>query len=161
MAQDIFLRLSNGVKGESQDATRHQDIEVLSYEWDVAQQSNMQLGTGGGVGRPTVGDLVISKYTDTASPDLMYRCLKGQHFDTAQLVVRKVTGANPLEYITFNLEQVMITGYKPTGMSNSDARPTETVRLSFAQVEQLYVPQNDKGAQSGTISQKFNIKQNS
>lgn len=40
MAHDIFLKI-NGIDGESKDATHQNEIEVLSWSWNVSQQSNM------------------------------------------------------------------------------------------------------------------------
>ncbi|KVC46883.1 hypothetical protein WI72_31835 [Burkholderia ubonensis] len=43
MAQDIFLRLT-GIAGESMDASHSNEIEVLTWDWSVSQQSNMHMG---------------------------------------------------------------------------------------------------------------------
>jgi len=53
MAQDIFLRLA-GIAGESTDASHSNEIEVLTWDWSVSQQSNMHMGSGGGAGRCAV-----------------------------------------------------------------------------------------------------------
>lgn len=119
MTHDIFLNIA-GIKGESQDATHRNEIEVLSWRWSIQQQSNMHLGRGGSVGRCTVDDLVFEHYVDRASPNLMWHCLKGKHIDRAVLVMRKA-GGSPLEYLKMTMEQVMITRIKPVGVPNMRA----------------------------------------
>jgi type VI secretion system secreted protein Hcp len=158
MAQDIFLKI-NGIDGESADATHKGEIEVLSWSWEVAQQSNMHLGSGGGAGRATVKDLEFVHYIDRATPNLTQYCLTGKHIDEAKLVVRKA-GGNPLEYIKFTMNDVLVTYVSPSGVSDSESRPTEMVRLSFSRIKQEYVVQNAQGGSGGAITATFDIKRN-
>jgi type VI secretion system secreted protein Hcp len=158
MAQDIFLKI-NGINGESQDASHKDEIEVLSWSWDVSQQSTMHAGSGGGTGRATVSDLSFQHYIDCATPNLTQYCLTGKHIDEAKLVVRKA-GGNPLEYIKFTMTDVLVTSVNPSGVSASQQSPIENVTLSFAKLTQEYVTQNAQGGSAGTIAATFDIKQN-
>jgi type VI secretion system secreted protein Hcp len=159
MAQDIFLKI-NGIDGESTDATHKDEIDVLSWSWSVTQQSNMHVGSGGGAGRATVDDLSFVHYIDRATPNLTQYCLTGKHIDEAKLVVRKA-GGNPLEYIKFTMNDVLVTAVEPSGVSNSESRPSEKVRLSFARLKQEYVVQTAQGGSGGAITATFDIKKNS
>ena len=158
MAQDIFLKI-NGIDGESEDATHKDEIEVLSWSWGVSQQSSMHAGSGGGAGRATVEDLTFEHLIDRATPNLTQYCLTGKHIDEAVLVVRKA-GGNPLEYIKFTMNQVLVTAVAPSGVSQSQQRPREVVRLSFARMKQEYVVQNAQGGSGGAITATFDIKKN-
>ncbi|WGS45882.1 type VI secretion system tube protein Hcp [Burkholderia sp. JSH-S8] len=158
MAQDIFLKI-NGIDGESEDANHKNEIEVLSWSWQVAQQSNMHAGSGGGAGRATVDDLTFEHYVDRATPNLTQYCLTGKHIDEAKLVVRKA-GGSPLEYIKFTMNDVLVTSVAPMGVSDSESRPRETVRLSFSRIKQEYVVQNAQGGSGGAITASFDIKKN-
>jgi type VI secretion system secreted protein Hcp len=158
MAQDIFLKI-NGIDGESADATHKDEIDILSWSWGVTQQANMQVGSGGGAGRATVEDMTFSHYIDRATPNLTQYCLTGKHIDEAKLVVRKA-GGNPLEYIKFTMSDVLITSVHPSGVSDSESRPLESVTLSFARLKQEYVVQNAQGGSGGAITATFDIKKN-
>jgi len=158
MAQDIFLKI-NGIDGESEDATHKGEIEVLSWAWSVSQQSNMHAGSGGGAGRATVDDLEFVHHIDRATPNLTQYCLTGKHIDEAKLVVRKA-GGNPLEYIKFTMNDVLVTSVSPSGVSSSESRPSEVVRLSFSRMKQEYVVQNAQGGSGGAITATFDIKKN-
>jgi type VI secretion system secreted protein Hcp len=158
MAQDIFLKI-NGIDGESEDSAHKDEIEVLSWSWGVSQQSSMHAGSGGGAGRATVNDLVFAHLIDRATPNLTQYCLTGKHIDEAKLVVRKA-GGTPLEYIKFTMTDVIVTAVNPSGVSESQQRPLESVSLSFAKLTQEYVVQNAQGGSGGAITATFDIKKN-
>jgi type VI secretion system secreted protein Hcp len=157
MAQDIFLKLS-GIQGETKDATHPDEIEVLTWEWSVSQESDTHCGSGGGVGKCTVDDLTFEHYVDCASPNLMKHCLTGRPIESAVLIVRKAGGI-PLEYLKISMEQVLITRVSPTANYNMRA-PREEISLSFARVKQEYVVQNAQGGGRGTVSVGYDIKAN-
>lgn len=158
MAQDIFLKI-NGIDGESEDSVHKSEIEVLSWSWNVSQQSNMHAGSGGGAGKATVDDLQFEHFIDRASPNLVQYCLQGKHIDEARLVVRKA-GGSPLEYIKFTMNDLLVTQVSPSGLSTDEARPRETVRLSFSRLKQEYVVQNAQGGSGGVITATFDVKKN-
>lgn len=157
MAQDIFLKLT-GISGEAQDTSHKNEIEVIRWEWSIRQQSTMHAGSGGGAGKATVNDLTFDHYTDRSSPNLLKYCLTGKHIDTATLVVRKA-GGNPLEYLRITMGDVIVTQVAPM-LTDTMARPRETVSLAFARVQQEYVIQNQKGGSGGTVSASYDIQQN-
>ncbi len=158
MAHDIFIKI-NGIDGEAEDASHKSELEVLSWSWNVSQQSNMHLGSGGGAGKATVDDMQFEHYIDRASPNLVQYCLLGKHIDEAKLVVRKA-GGNPLEYIKFTMNDVLVTQVSPSGVAADESRPREIVRLSFARMKQEYVVQNIQGGSGGAITATFDIKRN-
>lgn len=157
MAQDIFIKI-NGIDGESQDSAHKSEIEVKSWTWEISQQSNMHMGSGGGAGKATVEDLSFVHLVDRASPNLMKYCLTGKHIDQAVLTVRKA-GGNPLEYLKITMSDVIVTRVSPSG-SNTDNGITEGVRLSFAKVKQEYVVQNAQGGSGGAVTAGYDIKLN-
>src|SRR5437868_11908490 len=158
MSQDIFLKL-NGIEGEAPDAAHKNEIEVLSFNWKVAQESMMHAGSGGGAGKATVDDLEFDHYVDRSSPNLMKYCLTGKHVPEAKLTVRKA-GGNPLEYLKFTFTDVIITSVAPKGSNSEEARVRETVRLSFSKVKQEYAVQNAQGGSAGAITAGYDIKGN-
>lgn len=157
MAQDIFLKLT-GIDGEAMDAAHSKEIEVLTWEWTVKQQSNMHAGSGGGAGKCTVDDFVFEHYIDRATPNLVQYCLTGKHIASAVLTLRKA-GGKPLEYLKLTMEDVLVTQVRPADNVNMRA-PREEVRLSFARVRQEYVVQNPSGGSAGTVSMGYDIKAN-
>jgi|SRR5450830_121738 len=157
MAQDIFLKI-NGIDGESLDSAHKNEIEVLSWQWQVLQESNMHTGSGGGSGKATVKDLTFIHNIDRSSPNLMKFCVTGKHIPEAKLVVRK-SGGNPLEYLKITMTDVLITSVNPTGDSKSESIQEE-VGLSFAKIKQEYTVQNQQGGSGGAVTAGFDIKLN-
>src|SRR5450830_2037963 len=147
MTQDIFLQLS-GIAGESQDANHRDNIDVLSWEWQVYQAAALHGGNGGGAGKSSVNDLIIEHYTDRASPNLLKYCLTGKPIASATLVIRKA-GGNPLEYLKITMHEVMITGVAITSDIHM-AQPREEVSLC------TYILDKDEqcGSSSNTSSRK-------
>jgi type VI secretion system secreted protein Hcp len=158
MTQDIFLKI-DGINGESLDEKHKDEIEVLSWNWEILQDSTMHAGSGGGAGKATVKDLTFDHSIDRASPNLMKYALTGKHIDQAVLVMRKA-GGNPLEYLKLTMSDVIVTRVKPAGARDEAERSRETVSLSFAKVKQEYVVQNAQGGSGGAVTASFDIKGN-
>lgn len=53
MAYDIFLKI-DGIDGESMDDKHKNEIEVLSWRWNIHQESTMHAGSGLGSGKVSV-----------------------------------------------------------------------------------------------------------
>lgn len=158
MSQDIFLKI-NGIEGEALDADHKNEIEVLSFDWKVFQESTMHSGSGGGAGKATVEDLEFIHFVDRSSPNLMKYCLTGKHVPEAKLVVRKA-GGSPLEYLRFTFTDVIVTSVQPHGSNDDELRVRERVRLSFTKVKQEYAVQNAQGGSGGAVTAGYDIKAN-
>jgi len=160
MAVDMFLKIADGKpKGESRDKVHKGEIDVLAWSWGVSNSGSAHVGGGMGAGKANVQDLSLTKYIDKSSPDLLAACCKGTHYPTAVLVVRKA-GGTPLEYITIEMTEVLITSVS-TGGSGGEDRLTENVTLNFAKVKVDYKEQLATGATGDTPSMIFDIAANS
>jgi type VI secretion system secreted protein Hcp len=159
MAVDIFIKIGD-IKGESQDKTHKDEIEVLNWSWGMSQSGNMHTGTGGGAGKVSIQDLSLTKFVDKASPNLMMPCSSGKHVPKVTLTVRKAGGDAQVEYLIINLEEVLISSLS-TGGSGSDDRLIENITLNFAKVTVDYQPQKADGTKDGgPIKYGWNIRSN-
>src|SRR5271169_3874630 len=73
-AYDIYLKLS-GVSGEATNSAYSNQIVVLSFTNNVTIPITM-----GMPGRPTFGDMTITKYLDVSSPTLFLDGAQGTPF---------------------------------------------------------------------------------
>ncbi len=146
MAVDIFLKLSNNIKGESQDSTHMDEIDVLAWNWGMSQSGTTHVGAGGGGGKVNIQDISLTKYVDLASNDLIKRCASGEHIENGELIVRKSGGAAPVEYFRFKLENIMITSYATGGSKDGLDRIQENLTLNFRKFEIAYTLQEASGA---------------
>ncbi|MDO5705199.1 MAG: type VI secretion system tube protein Hcp [Paracoccus sp. (in: a-proteobacteria)] len=160
MAVDIFLKLSNNIKGESQDATHRDNIDVLAWSWGLTQSGTTHIGAGGGGGKVNVEDITLTKYVDLASNDLIKRCTSGEHIENGELIVRKSGGNHPVEYFRIKMENIMITSYQTGGQKDGLDRIQETLTLNFRKFEVLYTLQEDSGAAGAETMSGWDIAEN-
>jgi type VI secretion system secreted protein Hcp len=140
-AVDMFLKIGD-IKGESQDYKHKDEIDVLAWSWGISQSG--RAGSGRVVGKVCVQDISLTKLVDKATPSLLMGTTIGRLYPNAILVVRKA-GDSPLEYLTIDMRNVMVTSVS-TGSTGAEDRLTENVTLNFTEVEWTYVEANDKGA---------------
>ena len=158
MAVDMFIKIGD-IKGESVDSDHKDEIDVLAWSWGMAQSGTMHMGGGGGAGKVNVQDLSVTKYIDKSTPMLMLKCCQGEHIAKAKLVCRKA-GGKALEYVTIEMEDVLISSIQ-TGGSGGEERMTENVVLNFAKVKTDYQPQKKDGSKDGgAISMGWDIEAN-
>ncbi|SFJ83559.1 Hcp family type VI secretion system effector [Jannaschia pohangensis] len=144
MAVDIFLILSNGIKGEAQDSKYAETIDVLEWDWGLTQSGTTHVGGGGGGGKVDARDIQITKYVDLASNDLIKRATTGEHIDSGELIVRKA-GGSPVEYFRMKMENIMISSYNTGGSKDGLDRIQETLTLNFRKFQITYTLQDKTG----------------
>jgi len=160
VAVDIFLKLSNNIKGESEDATYKDNIDVLAWSWGMTQSGTTHVGRGGGGGKVNIRDITLTKYVDLASNDLIKRCTSGEHIEKGELIVRKSGGAQPVEYFIIKMENLMITSYDTGGSKDGLDRIQETLTLNFRKFEVVYTLQEDSGAAGPQTQAGWDIAEN-
>jgi type VI secretion system secreted protein Hcp len=158
MAVDMFLKIDD-IKGESQDNTHKNEVEVLSWHWGMTQSGSSHSGTGSGTGKVSVQDLSVVKHVDYATPNFIKMCCNGKHFKTALLTVRKA-GGEALEYYKLTLSDGLIASVT-TGEVDHNGRLIETISLNFASFSMEYAVQGVGGLKDGTTPAKWNIAKNS
>ena len=148
MAVDMFIKIGD-IAGEAKDSVHSGEIDVISWSWAMTQSGTMHTGGGGGDGKVKVQNLVIKKYCDKATPNLMMACSNGRQFPEAVLTIRKA-GRNPLEYLTIRMADVIVTKVMTGGIGSLGCF-TEAVTLNFAGVCVDYQPQAQDGSTDGGV----------
>lgn len=146
MAVDMFLKLSNDIKGESRDTSHENEIDVLSWSWGLTQSGTTHQAHGGGGGKVNVQDMTMVKYVDIATNDLIKKCANGTHIEEGMLYVRKAGGESTVEYLKIQMKNIMITSYQTGGAAMADDRVQETITLNFNMFEITYTLQEASGA---------------
>lgn len=160
MALDMFMKITNGISGESKDKDKGTvgDIDVLAWSWGASQSGTFHTGGGGGAGKANVQDLSFTKWIDKASPKLQLACLKGTHIDSCTLSVRKA-GDSPYVYLKITMTKCLVSSVS-TGGSGGEDRLTENVSINFAKVKVEYFEQGDTGSVTAAGDFTFNIEAN-
>ena len=152
MAFDIFLKLDE-IKGESSDQKHPGEMEVLSWSWEMGQQSPPP--TGGGTGKVSIQGISITKPLDAATPAIMMSCIQGRHIKSANLTMRRRSD-RPSDAVRIRLEDVLVASVAETAPAG-EARATEALSLSFRRVEFEYTPQKPDGSPGGSVSFKWDL----
>jgi type VI secretion system secreted protein Hcp len=147
MAVDMFLKLEGpDLDGESSDETHEGEIDVLAWSWGVSQSGTMHIAKGGGAGKVNVQDINLTKWIDSASPNLLQHCAKGTQFEKATLTCRRASGdGGQIEYLVIVLEFVIVSSVSCGGSGGED-RFTENLSLNFGKFEVTYTPQDNDGS---------------
>lgn len=167
---DFFLKL-DGIQGESSDSDHPAEIEILGWSFgvndeDVDEQrakrssggrDNLPVFRQGGdaaafgqalAGSVRVGDLRMSKRIDAASAPLMKAATTRQKIAKAILTCRKASGAEGLEYLQIQLQDVMVMRWRALA-DDAGGVPGEQFVLSYTRIEFTYQPQGRKGMSEG------------
>lgn len=151
--QRIFLDLE-GVKGDSAFGTYKNKITIDSWNWGVTNSGDLHSkGSGGSYGgKPTMGDIVLTKHVDSSSATLIQSVLAGRHYKTAKLHILTQDG---VEWCKMSLSPVIVTHID---VSSYGPNATETIRLHFQKVQMDVNSLNEQGQKNGgSISMAFDI----
>ncbi len=135
-----------GVDGESLLTNFEGKIQVDSYSFGVSCPSSIGSNKGGGVAKANFSDLSVSKSVDTSSGALFKACASSKHFDKATLHLLKGGGDDPVEYLKYELGDVMVTSYQVADGSGGSDLPRESMSLAFNTIQITYTPQADDGS---------------
>jgi type VI secretion system secreted protein Hcp len=152
---DIFIKI-DGITGESQDAAHPDEIEVLSWNWTITQQSSLHAGSGGGTVKASASALQFMHSIDRASPILAGQCFQGKHIPKAVLSMRKAA-STVLDYLRITINDVIISRVESAA---GGGLALEHVALSFARMKKEYVLQSATGGSQGTVTAIIDLKQN-
>ena len=159
MSVNVFLEIE-GIPGESQDKTRADTIDVLSWSWGMTQNGTTHLGPGAGSGKVSVQDIAFTKYVDKSTPPLLKACTSGKHIPKCTLYVYKAAGDTPLEYFKLEMETVLVSSYQTGGSDDGLDRIVESLSFNFRKFTVTYTQQDATGAAAGSTPAGWDIAQN-
>ena len=146
-SSDMFLKMT-GIKGESQDSKHKDAMEILSWSW------GMSTGTGrvkhGTIAPQCIQDLHLTKFVDSATPQLIMNGVLGQVAKEATLTVRK-SGGSQQEYLIIKMSDVLVTSYQTGGSSASESQLVDQVVLNFSSIQGEYKQQKEDGSLGNSV----------
>jgi type VI secretion system secreted protein Hcp len=156
MAFDTYLLIGDGKTGATGTAGEATAadlkpptgwIAIYSFSWGASNPTTVGSGsTGLSAGKVAVSSFNIMKKTENSSCDLFQACCNGQHYPTAQVVMRKAAGAAGKQavFLQYDFTDIMIESIQWSGSSGGDDTPTESVSFAFAKVKISYSKQDEK-----------------
>jgi type VI secretion system secreted protein Hcp len=140
----------DGIPGDVTTTGHDKWIQVSSFQWGVARgiSNASSSGTDREGSTPSVNEIVVTKDTDSASPNLMRASLGLLPAGEGKIVkidFCKTDTSQPEPYLQLTLNNTLVSGWS---ISSGGDRPTETVTLNFTAVEFKNTgmgPANDTG----------------
>lgn len=158
MAFDTYLMIDSAsvVKGEA-TATGMTPatgwIEIFSFSWGASNPTTVGTTAAGlSAGKVSISSFNIMKKLENSSPNLFQACANGQHFKTANILLRKAAGTAGKQtvFLQYDFADVMIESIQVSGSAGGDDTPTESVSFAFATITETYWPQNTETGGQGT-----------
>jgi type VI secretion system secreted protein Hcp len=155
---DVFLKL-DGIAGESTDADHKNESAVYDFSEKEAVTISSPTGGSGGLtsSRPSFDDIHITKPVDSATPKLFLDLARGTHIKNATITFRKGNEKNQIEYLTYKLEDVLVSEHEVSTPTNNGG-PVEQIALNFASIEMTYTPQLADGRAGTPITVSYNLQ---
>jgi type VI secretion system secreted protein Hcp len=151
MAFDTFIVFTPNHNGETQDdkfkAKGASEIHSFSFGAHNPTTVGSQ-GSGLAGGKVALSTFNFLKKVDTSSPGLFLACCEGKHFDQVTVVLRK-SGGKALEFLEYEMKNVMVENIQFNGSSGGDDTPTESVTLAYGSIKIDYQQQNKDGTALG------------
>jgi type VI secretion system secreted protein Hcp len=144
MSIEAFLKL-DGIDGESAKDGHTGEIDIMSVSWGTHHISTAHTGTGLSSGRADFSDFSIMKVADKSSPKLFLKSCDGKHISKGKITFRKVAGDSKIEFLTYDLENVMVTSFQHSGNDSGD-QVAESVSFHATKVVVTYLPQKADGS---------------
>lgn len=135
-----YLKIGD-IQGESQRAGHEDEIEIHGISWEVRVPVSAEAGSGRTRAQAEIGDIILTKRTDAASPYLFLAVAQGKAFDQITLTAsrRNDSGEAVLDYLTITMTRCVITSYRMVGDSSSGEIPVEEFSLNFEEIRYRYV----------------------
>jgi len=145
MSLEAFLKL-DGVDGESAKDGHVGEIDINSVSWGTSHVSTQSTGTGHSSGKADFSDFHIMKVADKSSPKLMLRCCDGKTIGTGKITFRKIAGDSKIDFLTYDLTNVMVTSWQQSGTDSGGDQVAESVSFAATKVVVTYLPQKADGS---------------
>lgn len=134
---DAYMKI-DGIDGESTDEKHSGWIEVLGFDFCIAQKVSRTASTEGGASseRADFSEFTITKMLDKSSPLLAQACAEGRHIKS---IVFELWRAGKVKYMAYQLTNCMISAvstYADGGF------PEEKIAIDVGRFEIAYTQQD-------------------
>lgn len=144
----IYMEIE-GIKGNVTTDGYVGQIELHSFNWGVGRGISMITGRTANreVSSPSISEVTVSKTMDKSTPMLLQEAVIGTKGKQVKLHLVRTGGDTQEEYMTYTLQDCLISSYSVGGSSSGEA--TETLSLSFTAVETAYAESGKDNVKGG------------
>jgi type VI secretion system secreted protein Hcp len=151
MATDMFLVL-DGIPGESRDKQFLKSIDIGSVTYGMSASGSP---TDPVSGKPSVNQIIVSKWVESASLPLLRTLAETRRLETGRILIRRV-GESPSLLLEINLRGVRVRGVEVENRGG-DERPSERVTLAFEHIMWTYTPLTATGTPGTKITYEYSV----
>lgn len=154
----ILIKFATEIKGLS-DVDAHVGwLNVDSMQLGVGRSVASQAGGGNKreVSSPSISEVVFSRASDMASPELFFQACGGVSLGTCTIHILQVVSNKPQVYVTIELEEALISSYS---MSTGGDAPTDSISVNFTKISYQYDTFDGKKVTTGT-AKKWDLSKN-
>ena len=157
----IFLDYE-GIKGESSDSGHKDWVDVDAWSWGVSRKITSSTSTRGDreSSNAVVSDLKLTKKMDSSSNKFFIESCCGTGKTVKLHLTKTGQGSGTDTYMEYILRNALISDYKVGGISDDVNRPTESITISFVEMEAKYIPYDEDGNASAPDAVGFDTATN-
>lgn len=99
-----------------------------------------------------ISDLQITRKLDSATPKILIESCSGTDKTVVIDLTKTGTDSGTNTYMQYMLKNALISNFSVDASSQSTDRPTETITISFVDVEFKYMPYDEDGNAEAAIA---------
>jgi type VI secretion system secreted protein Hcp len=145
----ILFKFATEIKGLAKVSGHEGWLNADSISFGVGR--SIPQPTGGSAKRepspPSVSEVVLSRASDQASPELFAQACGGESLGTCTIHFLQVSGSDTRVYLTILLEETMVSSFSA---SSGGDNPSESVSLNFIKMSVQYDTFDGKKVVTGT-----------
>jgi type VI secretion system secreted protein Hcp len=151
-----FIKIGD-IQGQSTDQNHKDWILLESMNSDIVR--SIPAGAKDSArtqGETMLGDLNIVRILDKSTPKLAEACASGKQFPEVEIHFCTTVKGNEEPYLKYKLKNVILSNYAFSGNSAGNPLGSESLSLSFTEVEWTYVVINpDTLSKEGQVAGKY------
>jgi len=157
----VFVKYE-GIDGESSDSGHAGWMDVEAISWGVGRQINSNSSTQGDreSSNAVITDLQITRYMDSATPKIFIESCCGTGKEVKIHLTKTGKGSGADVFMEYTLKNALISNYTVAAHSQETNRPTETITISFVDVEVKYTPYDEDGNAQAAIAVGYDTATN-
>ncbi|MFH1814520.1 MAG: type VI secretion system tube protein Hcp [Pseudomonadota bacterium] len=154
LAADYYLEIPD-IDGGSVVEMFDDQIEVLSFSWNVLNAVQAGSGGGGSTSKAVFGDLHWTQALNQSIPGLFAGVASGRAFDEVVLSFVEQGEEQSYLFFTMTFEDVVLTSLSLSGASGGD--PLASLSLSYTGIGLAYIPQDKDGKLLAPIKANWDL----
>ena len=157
----IFMNYT-GIKGEATDDSHKDWLDVDQIQWGVRRNITSASSTKSDreSANAEITDLTLTRRMDKSTPSLFMEACCGKGKDVVIHLTKTGDGAGSDVFMEYTLKNALMSNYSVSAKSQDEDRPSESITISFVEMEVKYTPYDDDGNAEAAIAVGYDTATN-